>query len=217
MKLSIASIAFSIATVQQQSSAFSVSSTGPLKMTTTTETKIKVPSQSFYFLDEIITSPINEATETKPVIKKAAIKPKSGGANHKKGLFSPLVMATKEVVGVANLNKIRAQAIGLHSKAIKSFVDTNETALGSNIVLQLFALVDKNHDGAVDEDELAVAFKTLGFSWLKEKQIAGIIKRSGSEDGILRMEQFRHEFPKTLRVNLVKLAKKNGGELGFLV
>jgi len=216
MKISLASIVFFVASVKQ-SSAFSVSNSRPLMSTTTTKTKIKVPSQSFYFLDEIIISPINEAAETKVVLKKAAIKPKLGGANHKKGLFSPLVLATKEVVGEANLNKIRGQAIGLHSKVIKSFVDTSETTLGSNIVLQLFALMDKNHDGAVDEDELAIAFKTLGFSWLKEKQIASIIKRSGSEDGILHMEQFRHEFPKTLRVNLVKLAKKNGGELGFLV
>ena len=65
--------------------------------------------------------------------------------------------------------------------------------------------------------ELAAAFKTLGFSWLKEKQIAGIIKRAGSEDGLLQLEQFKQEFPKTLRTNLTKLAKKNGGELGFLV
>jgi Ca2+-binding EF-hand superfamily protein len=81
---------------------------------------------------------------------------------------------------------------------------------------QLFALMDKNKDGVVDETELAIYFKSLGFTWLQEKQIAGIIKRAGSEDGILRMEQFKGEFPKTLRTNLIKLAKKNGGELGFL-
>ena len=216
MKLSIASIAFSFATIAQVS-AFTVSNGGPPKVATTTNSQIKVSSDSLYFLDDITPTPIDEAVEIKPVIKKAAIKAKAGGANHKNGLFSPLVLAAKQVVGVATLNKIRAQAIGVHSNAIKSFVDTHETVLGSNIVLQLFAVMDKNDDGVVDEDELAIAFKTLGFSWLKEKQIAGIIKRSGSEDGLLHMEEFKHEFPKTLRVNLVKLAKKNGGDLGFLV
>jgi hypothetical protein len=216
MKLSIASISF-YATTIAQSTAFTVSNSVPSTKTTNTETQIKVSSQSFYFLDEITPTPIDETAEIKPVIKKATIKPKAVAANHKQGLFSPLILAAKEVVGVEKLNKIRAQVIGYHTKVIKSFVDTNETVLGSTIVLQLFALMDMNEDGAVDEDELAIAFKTLGFSWLNEKKIAAIIKRSGSEDGLLRMEEFKQEFPKTLRTNLVKLAKKNGGDLGFLV
>ena len=45
----------------------------------------------------------------------------------------------------------------------------------------------------------------------------GIIKRSGSGDGTLRMKQFKEEFPKTICTYLTKVAKKNGGEMGLLV
>jgi len=75
--------------------------------------------------------------------------------------------------------------------------------------------MDKNKDGVLDEKELALAFETLGFSWLKEKQVSGILKRADKDDdGIIDYEEFRKELPKTLRTNLTKLAKKNGGELG---
>ena len=167
-------------------------------------------------MEEISTIQINEAIVSKPIQAKKIIKQKSGGV-HQEGIFSPIVMTAKKVIGDDKLNKVRGKVIGLHTEAISSFVNTHETFMGSTVMLEIFAVMDKNKDGGVDEDELAVAFKSLGFTWLKEKQIAGIIKRAGSEDGILRMEQFKEEFPKTLRTNLIKLAKKNGGELGFLV
>jgi hypothetical protein len=214
MKLSILSIAYLAAIAQ--SSAFTVSMTGPSKATRS-KTQIKASSLPLpYFMDDISPVLINETVVSKPIQEKKPIKQKSGGA-HQEGLFSPIVMTAKKVLGDDNLNKIRGKAIGLHSEVIASFVDTHETLMGSAVMQQLFALMDKNKDGAVDEKELAIYFKSLGFTWLKEKQIAGIIKRAGSEDGILRIEQFRGEFPKTLRTNLIKLAKKNGGELGFLV
>jgi len=217
MKLSIASLAFAAAAITQ-ASAFTVSVNGPSTVATFTQTQIKASALPMpYFMDEIHETLVNEVPEPKPANTKKAIKPKTGGASHKEGVFSPLVLAAKELVGDDDLNKIRGKAIGLHSKVIASFVGTHETVLGNSIMLQLFALMDNNKDGVVDEGELASAFKTLGFSWLKEKQIAGIIKRAGSEDGLLQLEQFKQEFPKTLRTNLTKLAKKNGGELGFLV
>ena len=220
MKLSIASLAFAAATITQ-SSAFTVSVNRPSKVATfSTQTQIKASALPMpYFMDEINATSFNEVPDPKPANTKKAINPKLGGAaSHKEGIFSPLVLAAKElVVGDNDLNKIRGKAIGLHSKVITSFVGTHETVLGNSIMLQLFALMDNNKDGIVDEGKLAAAFKTLGFSWLKEKQISGIIKRAGSEDGLLQLEQFKQEFPKTLRINLTKLAKKNGGELGFLV
>ena len=218
MKLSIASLAFAAAAITQ-ASAFTVSVNGPSKVATFTQTQIKASALPMpYFMDEMNATSFNEVPDPKPANKKKAIKPKAGGAaSHKEGIFSPLVLAAKGLVGDDDLNKIRGKAIGLHSKVIASFVGTHETVLGNTVMLQLFAVMDNNKDGVVDEGELAAAFKTLGFSWLKEKQIAGIIKRAGSEDGLLQLEQFKQEFPKTLRTNLTKLAKKNGGELGFLV
>jgi hypothetical protein len=219
MKLSVASIAYVAAIAQ--SSAFTMSMTGPSTTTlstTTTFSKTQMKSSSLPLpdmLEDISPVLINETVVTKPVLEKKTIKAKSGGV-HQEGLFSPIVMTAKKVIGDENLNKIRGKVIGLHSEVIGSFVDTHETFVGSTIMQQLFALMDKNKDGVVDETELAIYFKSLGFTWLQEKQIAGIIKRAGSEDGILRIEQFKGEFPKTLRTNLIKLAKKNGGELGFL-
>ena len=213
MKLSVASIAYVAAIAQ--SSAFTMTMTGPSTTTTLSKTQMKSSSLPLPdILEDISTVLINESVVITPVLKKTN-KAKSGGV-HKEGLFSPIVLTAKKVIGDENLNKIRGKVIGLHSEVISSFVDTHETFVGSTIMQQLFALMDKNKDGVVDETELAIYFKSLGFTWLQEKQIAGIIKRAGSEDGILRMEQFKGEFPKTLRTNLIKLAKKNGGELGFL-
>ena len=70
----------------------------------------------------------------------------------------------------------------------------------SPIIQQLFALMEENKEGVVDEIELGLAFKSLGFNWLQQKQITGIIKRAGSENGILRMEQFKEEISRRLFV-----------------
>jgi hypothetical protein len=52
---------------------------------------------------------------------------------------------------------------------------------------------------------------------LADKQIKGIFDRADLDaNGDLDFEEFRKEAPKTLRTNLVKLAKRNGGDLGFL-
>jgi Ca2+-binding EF-hand superfamily protein len=53
---------------------------------------------------------------------------------------------------------------------------------------------------------------------LKEKQVKGIFERADTdENGTIDLQEWMTEAPKTLRTNLTKLAKKNGGELGFLV
>ena len=38
-----------------------------------------------------------------------------------------------------------------------------------------------------------------------------------NKNGVLEYDEFVVAAPKTLRTNLVKLAKKNGGEMGLLV
>lgn len=145
--------------------------------------------------------------------------PKKADSNHKSGIFSPAVLAAKHVLGEERLNKIRGNAISLHSDVIGRFVDTAETEFGQNILRKLFELADVNKNGAIEEEELIVALQTLGFgAFLKEKQLKGIFARADrDENGSIDMEEWLLEAPRTLRTNLVKLAKKNGGDLGFLV
>jgi hypothetical protein len=138
-------------------------------------------------------------------------------AHGKEGIFSPLVQMSKIVLGEKELNSIRAKGIGLHSDVIGKFVDSAGSSFGNAVLKTLFSLADKNHNGTVEEEELAEALTVLGFD-LKPKQIAGIFQRADvDESGALDFEEWRQEAPKTLRTNLIKLAKKNGGELGFLV
>ncbi|GAX13799.1 hypothetical protein FisN_30Lh094 [Fistulifera solaris] len=144
---------------------------------------------------------------------------KKADDHHKNGIFSPVVLAAKGVLGEERLNKIRGNAISLHSDVIGRFVDTAETEFGQTMLRKLFELADINKNGVIEEDELVVALQALGFgAFLKEKQLKGIFARADrDENGSIDMEEWLAEAPRTLRTNLVKLAKKNGGDLGFLV
>ncbi|EEC46441.1 predicted protein [Phaeodactylum tricornutum CCAP 1055/1] len=144
--------------------------------------------------------------------------PKKMTAKHGDGLFSPLVKLFKAALGDDRLNKIRAKAIATHSEVIASFVETAESASGEAVLDTLFALSDKNGDGHIDEGELKEALRTLGFAWIEEKQAKGILSRADKDKkGYITKDEWKAEAPKTLRTNLTKLAKKNGGDLGFLV
>lgn len=155
--------------------------------------------------------------ETKPVAAKKAA-PKKKGNPHKEGVFSPIVVAAGTVMGEETLNKVRGKVIAIHSDLIKSFVGTSDTAFGKAVLKQLFNLVDTDKSGYLDKEELAVALSMLGFEWLKEKHVAKIFERADANgDEEISLEEFMQEAPKTLSTNLVKLAKKNGGEMGLLV
>lgn len=146
----------------------------------------------------------------KPIVKKAP-------AHGTEGVFSPIVRVAKTVVGDDEINKIRAKVISVHSDTIKGFVDTSDSPFGQATLSVLFKLIDKDGDGKIDSDELNEAVSALGFSWLQEKQINGILKRADTNnDGQVDYEEFIKEAPKTLKTNLVKLAKKNGGDMGLL-
>jgi len=133
------------------------------------------------------------------------------------GIFAPAVLLTKDIVGEPKLNKLRAKIIGMHSDVIGKFTATAQTEFGNQVLKVLFALADKDGNGTIDEEELTIALKATGFDFLKEKQIAGIFKRAdGDKNGQLDFEEWEKEAPKLLKVNLTKLAKKNGHDLGFL-
>ena len=121
-------------------------------------------------------------------------------------------------MGDEKLNKLRAKVISLHSDIISNFVSTADTALGNIVLRQLFAFADKDKSGTIDETELRAALLTLGFDWLQEKQIKGIFERADTDtNGAIDLNEWMTEAPRTLRTNLIKLAKKNGGDMGLLV
>mmetsp|Transcript_19082 Transcript_19082/g.54997 ORF Transcript_19082/g.54997 Transcript_19082/m.54997 type:complete len:236 (+) Transcript_19082:163-870(+) len=160
------------------------------------------------------------ATDVTQSTPKMAKKPvaKKGGPAHKAGVFSPIVHAGKMVLGDDQLNKLRGKVISLHSNLIKDFVSTYDSAFGQAVLKSLFEVSDLDKDGKLSRDEVATALRSLGFEWLKDKQIDGIIKRADTdENGYICIDEFCAEAPRTLSTNLVKLAKKNGGDMGLLV
>jgi hypothetical protein len=170
-----------------------------------------------YFLDEVDRTPQPIQQKKEAVQQKVAPKPKTGGAHKTAGVFSPIVLTAKKVVGEERLNKIRAKVISIHSEVIGNFVETYDSPVGRSVLKSLFAVADVNKNGKIEEEELAAALQTLGFSWLQSKQIQGIFKRADLDDnGAIDYDEFMKEAPKTLRTNLIKLAKKNGGDMGLL-
>jgi hypothetical protein len=156
---------------------------------------------------------VTATTESPPAKSKAPAKKAPG---HKEGLLSPFVILAKRVLGDDELNQLRGKIIGLHSEVIGSFVDTYDSKTGDIALKALFELADADKSGSIEEKELAVALRTLGFD-LKEKQIKGIFERADKDaNGSIDYEEWRKEAPKTLRTNLIKLAKRNGADLGFL-
>eukprot|EP00547_Thalassionema_nitzschioides_P002396 CAMPEP_0194199482 /NCGR_PEP_ID=MMETSP0156-20130528/485_1 /TAXON_ID=33649 /ORGANISM="Thalassionema nitzschioides, Strain L26-B" /LENGTH=218 /DNA_ID=CAMNT_0038924379 /DNA_START=88 /DNA_END=744 /DNA_ORIENTATION=+ len=156
---------------------------------------------------------VKSHSEKAPAPKKA----KKAVPHGKEGIFTPAVKGVKAVVGEEKLNKIRGKAIGMHSDVIKGFVATSDSEFGQFVLKQLFALADKDKNGIIDQSELEAAVKTLGFNFLKENQVQGIFERTDlDKNGGIDLEEFLEFAPQTLQRNLVKLAKNNGGELGFL-
>ena len=135
----------------------------------------------------------------------------------KNGIFSPIVRLAKRLVGKERFLSFRGRVIGAHTKVIQAFVDTSDSPFGCLALEKLFELADLDGDGTVDRDELERALKKLGFYHLSAGQIDAIMKRADEDDNcVIDYEEFVKEAPKTLKTNLVKLAKNNGAELGFL-
>jgi len=121
-------------------------------------------------------------------------------------------------MGNDNLTKLRAKIISLHSDIISSFVNTHDTSYGDLALKALYSMADKNKDGSLDENEVISALHNLGFTWIQDEQLKGIMKRADVDgNNVIDFNKFRDEMPRTLRTNLIKLAKKNGGDMGLLV
>jgi len=155
-----------------------------------------------------------EQVEKPKPVKKAPKKP--AGGHGKGGLFAPVVRLAKRILGERFI-KVRGKVIGVHSGVIKDFVDTSDSKIGQFALEFLFDLADTDKNGQIDEAEFRDALKRLGFNHLREKQITGIFARADKDgNGTLDLEEFKAEAPNTLKTNLIKLAKSNGDELGFL-
>ena len=84
-----------------------------------------------------------------------------------------------------------------------------------NLVLERLIKVDTLFIPFAFED--LHALHALGFTFVKDKQLDKIFERGDTNgDAVIDFEEFVKETPKTLRMSLVKLAKQNGHDLGFL-
>merc|ERR1712087_763552 len=134
------------------------------------------------------------------------------------GIFAPLVKGAKRVMGDQELKKLRADVIAKHSKVIANFVDTSESKFGKLVLRRMFEYADKDGNGTLDKEEVRAALLDLGFDFVDEKQVSNLMRKADADKNeVIDFEEFVKETPKALRTNLVKLAKKNGHDLGFLV
>merc|ERR1719487_1951600 len=100
-----------------------------------------------------------------------------GGKNAKFGLFAPLVLGAKAVMGEQDLNQLRAKVISAHSKVIANFVDTSESEFGQIALRKLFEAADTDGSGDLSREEVKSALKALGFS-VDDRQVDGIVGRA---------------------------------------
>ena len=99
------------------------------------------------------------------------------GGVHKEGVFSPIIVLAKKVLEQYKLNKLRGKAITTHSDVISSFIDTHKTHFGQTTLSGLYCVADTDGDSKLSTDKMRSVLHALGFIWLKEKQIDGIMKR----------------------------------------
>merc|ERR1712078_814646 len=133
------------------------------------------------------------------------------------GIFAPAVLGAKQVMGEQNLKELRANVIAKHTKVISSLVDTSDSPFGQIVLRRMFEAADKDGDGTLSKEEVREALYALGFTFIEDKQMAQIWKRADKDgNDVIDFEEFAQETPKTLRTSLVKLAKQNGHDLGFL-
>lgn len=159
----------------------------------------------------------SQAAATAVADKPKKEKPKNTEA-WKEGIFAPGVLAAKAVMGEQELKELRAAVIKKHSKVIADFIDTSESEFGQIVLKRMFEYADKDGSQTLDREEVKSALQDLGFDFMDDKQVDTLMKKADTDkNDVIDFEEFVTSTPKALRVNLVKLAKQNGHDLGFLV
>lgn len=121
-----------------------------------------------YFLQDEQVGELQAPAEERKLAKKPA--PKKKNSAHKEGIFSPVVNLAKQVLGEEELNRIRGNAISLHSDTIKKFVGTAEGKFGMQVLQALYKMADRNGNGKMEREELEAFLKqSLGFRFLGDK------------------------------------------------
>lgn len=160
------------------------------------------------------------APEAKPAAEKPKPKPKPKAAAKKEGptgIFSPLVRVAKAIVGEERLNNWRGKAIGAHSGVIDSLVQTSDTRFGRVALKTIFEWIDTDQSGAIDKEELFVALRGAGFTFVDEKKASDILKKADADGNeVIDFDEFIEKAPQVLRQNLLKLAKSNGKAMGLM-
>jgi len=135
----------------------------------------------------------------------------------KDGPFTPTVVGFKVLMGEENLNSFRNAMIKLHGEAQAAAIDTHESGTGQAIMEWLFNEADADGNGTIDKEELVAACQRLGFEWMDDKRAEKLMKKADkNEDGVIELEEFKTTAPKFFKQSTLKLAKKNGADLGFL-
>jgi len=133
------------------------------------------------------------------------------------GPFTNAVVGMKVIMGEENLNSLRNYFIKLHGNAQEVAIDSHESSFGQTMMGWLFEQADVDKNGTIDKEELLAACQKLGFSWMDEARAAKLLKKADKDDnGVIDYDEFVKTSPKYFKQSLLKLAKKNGAELGFL-
>ena len=89
--------------------------------------------------------------------------------------------------------------------------------MGDNLKV-LYSTADQNKDSLLDENKVKSTLHSLGFSWIQDKQLKGIMKQANKDgNSIIDFKEYHNEVPCTLSINLNKLAKKNSDKISLLV
>eukprot|EP00929_Paragymnodinium_shiwhaense_P059131 TRINITY_DN29600_c0_g1_i1.p1 TRINITY_DN29600_c0_g1~~TRINITY_DN29600_c0_g1_i1.p1 ORF type:complete len:183 (-),score=65.12 TRINITY_DN29600_c0_g1_i1:434-982(-) len=138
-------------------------------------------------------------------------------AGAKDGIFTNTVVGFKVLLGQENLVSIRNYLIKLHGDAQAKLIETHETEFGQATMEWLFKQADTDNNGIIDKAELTDALQRLGFNWMDETRVDKLFKKADkNENEEIELDEFKATSPKFLQQNLLKLAKKNGSDLGFM-
>jgi len=152
-----------------------------------------------------------------PAVVKERPRPEEKELPFGEGIFAPIVKGAASVAGRKELNALRGKVIAEHTKVITNFVETSDSAFGRIVLKRMFEAADKDDNGGLDKQEVYDCLHDLGFKFVQAKDVDKFFEKADkNDDAVLDFEEFAKEAPRTLRLNLVKLAKSNGHDLGFL-